>query len=168
MCCHFLLQGIFLTQGSNPGLPHCRQMFYCLSHKGIPLGRNIMAHLDSVLKSRDITLKCPHSKSYGFSSSHIWMWELVYKEGLAPKNWCFWTVLLENTLESPTDSKEIKPVHPKGDQPWIFIGRTDAEAETAILWQPDMKSWLIGEKKIRNLMLGKTEGRRRGWRECDG
>ena len=86
--------------------------------------------------------KGPSSQGYGFSSSHVWMWELDYK-GRAPKNWCFWTVVLEKTLESPLDCKEINPVHPKGNQSWIFIGRTDAEAETPILWSPDMKNWLI-------------------------
>ena len=87
------------------------------------------------------------------------MWELDYKESWAQKNWCFWTVVLEETLESPLDCKEIQPVHPKGDQSWVFIGRTDVEAETPILWPSDAKSWLI-EK---TLMLGKIEGgRRRG------
>jgi len=81
--------------------------------------------------------------SYGFSSSHVWMWELDHKEGWAPKNWCFWTVVLEKTLESPLDCKEIQPVHPKGNQSWIFIGRTDAEAEAPILWPPDVKNSLI-------------------------
>ena len=79
----------------------------------------------------------------GFSSGHVWMWELGYKESLASKNWCFWTVVLEKTLESPLDCKEIQPVHPKGDQSWMFIGRTDAEAETPIFCPPDAKSWLI-------------------------
>jgi len=82
-----------------------------------------------------------------------------YKESWAPKNWCFWTVVLEKTLESPLDCKVIQPVHPKGDQSWVFIGRTDVEAETPILWPPDAKSWLIWKK---TLMLGKIEGRRRG------
>ena len=82
----------------------------------------------------------PSSQSYGFSNSHVWMWELDYKESWAPKNWCFWTVLLEKTFESPLDCKEIQPVHPKGNQSWIFIGRTDAEAETPILWPPDAKN----------------------------
>ena len=82
------------------------------------------------------------SQGYGFSSSHVWMWELDHKEGLALKNWCFWTVVLEKTLESPLNCKEIKPVNPKGNQSWIFIGRTDAKAETPILWPPDVKSWL--------------------------
>ena len=85
------------------------------------------------------------SQSYGFSSSHVWMWELDYKESWVPKNWCFWTVALEKTLESPLDCKEIQPIHPKGNQSWIFIGRNDAEAETPILFPPDAKSWLIGK-----------------------
>ena len=85
------------------------------------------------------------SQGNGFSSGHVWMWELDYKESWAPKNWCFWTVVLEKTLESPLDSKEIQQIHPKGDQSWVFIGRTDAEAETPILWPPDGKSWLTGK-----------------------
>ena len=89
--------------------------------------------------------KRPCSQSYGFSRRHIWMWELDQKEGWVPKNWCFWTVVLEKTHESPLDCMEIKPVHPKGDQSWVFIGRTDAVAETAILWPPAAKSWLVGK-----------------------
>ena len=89
--------------------------------------------------------KGPSSESYGFPSCHVWKWELAYKESWAPKNWCFWSVVLEKTLESPLDSKEIQPVYPKGNQFWIFIGKTDAEAETPILWAPDMKDWLIGK-----------------------
>ena len=85
------------------------------------------------------------SQSCGFSTSHVWMWELDYKECQVPKNLCFWTVMLEKTLESTLESKEIKPVNTKGSQSWIFIGRTDAEAETPILWPPDAKSWLIGK-----------------------
>ena len=85
------------------------------------------------------------SQGYGFSSSHVCMWELDYKESWAQKNWCFWTVVLEKTLESPLDCKEKQPVHPKGDQSWVLIGRTDAEAETPILCPPDAKSWLIGK-----------------------
>ena len=85
------------------------------------------------------------SQSYGFSSSHVRMWELDYKESWVPKNWCFWTVVLEKTLESPLKSKEILPIHTKGNKSWIFIGRTDVEAETPILWAPDAKSWLIGK-----------------------
>ena len=90
------------------------------------------------------------------------MWELDYKESWAPKNWCFWVVVLEKTLESPLDCKEIQPVHPKGHQSWVFIGRTDLEAETPILWPPDVKSWLIW--KDPDAFWGKIEGRkRRGW-----
>ena len=81
--------------------------------------------------------------TYGFSSGHVWMWELDCEESWAPNNWCFWTVVLEKTLESPLDCKESQPVHPKGSQSWIFIGRTDAEAEAPILWPPDVKNWLI-------------------------
>ena len=88
--------------------------------------------------------KGPYSQSYGFSRSHVQMWELDHKKGWIPKNWCFWIVVLGNTLESPLDSK-IKSVNPKGNQPWIFIGMTDAEAEAPILWPRDVKSWLIGK-----------------------
>ena len=89
--------------------------------------------------------KGPCSQSCGFSGSHVWMWELAHKGGLAPKNWCFWTVVLEETLESPLDCKEIKPVNPKGYQSWIFTGRTDTDGEAPVLWPPDAKSWLIGK-----------------------
>ena len=87
--------------------------------------------------------KGPSSQGYGISSCHVWMWELDYNESWALKNWCFWIVVLEKTLESPLDCKEIQPVYPKGEQSWVLIGRTDAEAETPILWPPDVKSWLI-------------------------
>ena len=87
--------------------------------------------------------KGPSSQGYGFSSGHVWMWELDCEESWAPKNWCFWTVELEKTLESPLDCKKIQPVHPKGNHSWIFTGRTDAEAETPILWPPVAKNWLI-------------------------
>ena len=104
-------------------------------------------------------------QSYGFSSSHVLMWELEYKQGWAPKNWCIWTMVLEKTLESPLDCKEIKPVSPKGKQSWIFFGRTDSEAEAPILWLP--KSWLIRrdwKKSFKKSLLGKIEGRRiQGW-----
>ena len=89
--------------------------------------------------------KGPSSQSYGFCSSHVWMWELDCKESWVPKHWCFWTVVLEKTLESPLDCREIKSVNPKGNQSWIFIGRTDAEAAAPIFWPPDMKSWLFGK-----------------------
>ena len=113
-----------------------------------------MTNLDSILKSRDITLltkihiiwlTSPYSQSYGFSTNHLWVWELDRKEGWALKNWCFWTVVLENILESPLGFKEIKLINPKGKQPWIFIGRTDAEAEAPLLWPTDAKNWLIGK-----------------------
>ena len=102
------------------------------------LGRKVMTNLDSILKSRDITNKVPSSQSYGFSSSHAWMWELDHRESWVLKNWCFWTMVLEKIIESPLDSKEIKPVNPKGNKSWIFIGRTDAEA--LILWPSDEKN----------------------------
>ena len=87
--------------------------------------------------------KGPSSQGYGFSSGHVWMWELDYKESWAPKNWCSWTVVLEKILESPLDCKKIQLVPPKGDHSWVFIGRTDVEAETPVLWPPDVKSYLI-------------------------
>ena len=101
--------------------------------------------------------KDPSSQGYGFSSGHIWMWELDYKESWVLKNWCFWTVVLEKTLESPLDCKEIQLVHPKGDQSWVFIGRTDVEAETPILWPPDVKSWLTGNDPGANKDWGQEE-----------
>ena len=102
-------------------------------------------------------------------SSHVRMWELDYKESWAPKNWCFWTVVLEKTLESPLEFKEIQPVHPKGNQSWIFIGRADAEAEILILWPPDMMNWLVGKdpdagKYWRQEEKGTTEDEKVGWR----
>ena len=126
------------------------------------LGRKAMTNLDSILKGRDITLPTKvHLVSYGFSSSHVWMWELDYKESWAPKNWCFWTVVLEKTLENPLDCKEIQPVHPKGNQSWVFIGRTDAEAETSILWPPDERNRLIWKDpdagKVWRMEKGMTE-----------
>ena len=112
--------------------------------------------------------KGPSSQGYGFSSSQVWMWELDYEESWAPKNWCFWTVVLEKTLESPLDCKEIQPVHPKGNQSWIFIGRTDAEAETPTLWPPDVKNWLIwkdpdARKDWRQEEKGMTKDEMVGW-----
>ena len=89
--------------------------------------------------------KGPYRQNYGFCSSHVWMWELDPKESWVPKNWCFWTVVLEKTLESPLDYKKIKPVNPKGNQSWILIGRTDAKAEAPLLWPPDAKSWINGK-----------------------
>ena len=108
------------------------------------------------------------SQRYGFSSSHVWMWELDYKESWVLKNWCFWTVVLEKTLESPLDCKEIQPVHPKGNQSWMFIGRTDAEAETSILWPVDVKSCFFGKdpdagKDWRREEKGTAENEIVGW-----
>ena len=112
--------------------------------------------------------KGPPSQGYGFSSGHVRMWELDSKESWAPKNWCFWTVVLEKTLENPLDCKEIQSVHSKGDQSWVFIGRTDVEAETLILWPLDAKSWLIGKdpdagKDLGQEEKGMTEGEMVGW-----
>ena len=113
------------------------------------------------------------SQSYVFSSSHVWMWELDCEESWARKNWCFWTVVLEKTLESPSDCKEIKPVNPKVNQSWIVIGRTDAEAEAPILWPPDAKNWLIGKdpdagKDWGQEEKGTTENEMVGWHRLDG
>ena len=129
------------------------------------LGRKVMTNLDSILKSREdfFTNKGPSSQGYGFSSSHVWMWQLEYKESSVPKNWYFWTMVLEKTLESPLDCKEIQPVPPKGDQSWLLIGRTDAEAETPIFSHLMRRA----DSFEKTLMLGKTEGKRRrdnrGW-----
>ena len=112
---------------------HCGWWLKPWNKRYLLLGRKVMTNLDSILKSRDITLPTKVCQGYVFSSGHVWMWELDYKESWVPKNWCFWTVVLEKTLESPLDGKEIQPVHPKGDQSWVFIGRTDVEPETPIL-----------------------------------
>ena len=109
------------------------------------LGRKAMTNLDSVLKIRDFANKGLSSQNYGFSSSHVWMGELDHKESWVLKNWCFWTVVLKKTLESPLGCEVIKPVHPKGNQSWIFTGRTDVEAETPVHWPPDAKNWLLGK-----------------------
>ena len=111
--------------------------------------------------------KGPYSQSYGFSSGHVLVWELDYKESWASKNSCFWTVVLEKTLESPLDSRESQPVHPKGDQSWIFIGRTGAQVETLIFWPPDVKNWLIWKDpdagKHWRREKGTTEDEMAGW-----
>ena len=140
------------------------------SKRRLLLGRKVMTNLDSTLKSRDITLptKVCLVKAMTFPVVAVWMWELDCEESWAPKNWCFWTVVLEKTLESPLDCKEIQPVHPKGDQSWVFIGRTDAEAETPILWPPDAKRWLIGKDPDACRDWGKeengtTEDEMAGW-----
>ena len=107
------------------------------------LGRKVMTNLDSILKAETLLCQQRSNESYGFSSSYVWMWELGYKESWVLKNWCFWTVVLKKTVKSPLECKEIQPVHPKGNQSWIFLGRTDAEAETPILWPLDGKNWFI-------------------------
>ena len=133
------------------------------------LGRKVMTSLDSILKSRHyFANKDPSSQGYGFPSGHVWMWELDCEESWAPKNWCLWTVVLEKTLESPLDCKEIQPVHSKGDQSWVFIGRTDVKVETPILWPPHVKSWLIGKDSDAGRDWGQeekgtTEDETAGW-----
>ena len=121
-----------------------------------------MTNLDSILKSRHyFANKGPSSQGYGFSSGHVWMWELDYKESWVPKNWCFWTVVLEKTLESPLDCKEIHPIYPKGDLSWVFIGRTDVEAETPLLWCEELIhcKWPWCWERLR----AGGEGDDRGW-----
>ena len=135
------------------------------------LGRKVMTNLDSIFKSRDITLPTKVHLVKWFSSGHVWMWELDWEESWAPKNWCFWTMVLEKTLESPLDCKEIQPVYSEGDQPWVFFGRTDAEAETPVLWPPHAKSRLIGKDSDAGRDWGKeekgmTEDEMAGWHHC--
>ena len=131
----FLVSKITADSGWNHEIKRC-----------LLLGRKAMTDLDGVLKSKDITLLTKvHIVKLWFSSSHIWMWELNHKQGWALKNLCFLTVVLEKSLESPLDCKEIKTVNPKKNQHWLFIGKTDAEAEAPILWPPDTKSQLIGK-----------------------
>ena len=144
---------------------HCRWWLQPEIKRHLFLGRKAMTNLDKHIKKQRhyFVKKGLSNQSYCFSSSHVWMWKLDYKESWAPKNWCFWIVVLEKTLESPLDCKEIQPVHPKGNQSWIFIGRTDTEAETAIISPPDMKNWLLGKDPD---LLGKMkaeEGDDRGW-----
>ena len=158
---HFIFLGSKITAGGD---------FTHEIKRRLLLGRKAMTNLDSLLKSRDITLptKVCLVKVIIFPVvSHIWMWELEYKESWVPKNWYFWTVVLEKTLENPLDSKEIPVVNPKGNQSWIFIGRTDAEAETPILWSLDAKSWLVGKDPDAGVdwrqEKGKTDNVMVGW-----
>ena len=110
------------------------------------LGEKLWPNWQHIRKQRHyFANKGPSSQGYGFSSGHVCMWELNCEESWGPKNWCFWSVVLEKTLESPLDCKEIQPVHSKGDQPWVFLGRNDAKAEAPVLWPPHVKSWLIGK-----------------------
>ena len=126
-------------------------IFFYLKHKpkiaASFIATNIIASL--------IATKGPSNQSYGFPSSHVRMWKLDCKESWVLKKWCFWTAVLQKTLEGPLDCKEIQPVNPKGNRSWIFIGKTDAEAETPILWPPDVKN----SSSEKTLMLGKIEGR---------
>ena len=148
----FLFLGFKITVDSNCSHEIKRHLL---------LGRRAITNLDSVFKSRDIILPTNLCIGYAFSSSHLWMWELEHKEGWVPKIGCFWIVVLEKTFESPLDCKEIKPVTPKGNQSWIFIGRTDAGAP--ILWLSEVKSWLIGKDWDAGRSEGKGEWGDRGW-----
>ena len=144
---------------------HCRWWLWPWNKKMLtPWKKTYGQPRQHIKKQRHyFTIKGPSSQSYGFSSGHVWMWELDYKESCAPKNWCFWTVVLEKPLESPLDCKDIQRVHPKENQSLIFIGRTDPEAETPILWPSDAKSWLTGKDPD----AGKIEdGRRRRQQKC--
>ena len=133
------------------------------------LGRKVMTNLDSISQSRDITLSTKvHLVKAVFSSGHVWMWELDYYESWTLKNWCFWTVVLEKTLDSPLDCKEIQPVHSKGDQSWVFFVRTNVEAETPILWPPHVKSWLFGKESDAGRDWGKRRRGRQRMRWLDG
>ena len=154
---------IFLASKSIAGGDCSHEIKRCLL-----LGRKVMTNLDSILKSRDITLSTKVLLVKALVFPYVWMWELDYKESWTPKNRCFWTVVLEKTLESPVDSKEIQPVHPKGDQSWVFIGRTDVEAETPILWPPDAKSWLIWKDPDAGKDWGQEEKGMQRMRWLDG
>ena len=134
------------------------------------LGRKVMTNLDSIFKKQRhyFANKGPSSQGYGFFSGHVWIWELDCEESWALKNWCFWIVVVETTLESPMDCKEIQPVHSKGDQSWVFFGKSDAKAETPVLWPPHVKSWLIGKDSDAGRDWGQeekgtTEDEMAGW-----
>ena len=149
---------------------HCRWWFQPWNEKTLAPWKKSYNQLRQHIKKQRhyFANKGLDSQSYGFSSSHVWIWELDYKESWALKNWYFWTVVLEKTLQSPLDSNEIKPVNPKGNQSWIFFGRTDAEAETPILWLPDVKNWLTGKdrdagKDWRQEEKGTTEDKMVEW-----
>ena len=132
------------------------------------LGRKVMTNLDSILKSRDITNKGPSSQGYGFSNSHVWIWELDYKESWVPKNWCFWTVVLEKTLESPLDCKEIQPVLPKGDLAWVFIGGTGGWSWNSSSLATDLESWFIWKDPDDGKDWGQEEKGQQRMRWLDG
>ena len=140
------------------------ELMFCLCLKSSFVLRNVTGWgVNGEAEQLVLDLMGIHGGPCSISSGHVWMWELGYKEGWVPKNWCFWTVMLEKTLESPLDCKDIQPVHPKGNQSWILTGRTDAEAETPILWTPDAKNWLTWKdpdagKEWRQEEKGMTEG----------
>ena len=148
---------------------HCRRWLQPWNKKTLtPWKESYDQHRQHIEKQRHYAAnKGLSSQGYGFSSGHVWMWELNYKESWVLKNWCFWPVVLEKTLKSPLDCKEIQPVHPKGNQSWMFIGRTDAKAETPILWPPDAKNWLIWKDpdagKDWSREKGTTEDEMVGW-----
>ena len=155
---YFILRGSNITAGGDCS----HEIKRCLL-----LGRKVMTNLDSLLKGKDITLPTKFSLINALFSLVV-MWEFDYKKSWGLKNWCIWTVVLEKTLESPLDCKEIQPVHPKGNQSWIFIGRPDTEAETPVLWPPDVKSWLTGKdpdagKYWTQEEKGMTEDETVGW-----
>ena len=153
------------------GLPnHCRWWLQPWNKKALaPWKKSYDQTRQHIKKQRHyFANKGPSSQSYGFSNSHVWMWELDHKENWAPNSWCLWTVVLKKTLENPLDYKEIKSVNLKGNQSWIFIGRTDAEAEVPMLWFPDAKNWLIWKdpdygKDWRKEEKGTTEDEMVGW-----
>ena len=149
---------------------HCRWWLQPWNSKMLaPWKKSYHQSRQHIKKQRHyFTSKGPSSQGYGFSSSRLWMWELDYKESWEPKIWCSWTMVLEKTLESPLDCKEIQTVNPRGNQSWIFTGRTDPEAETPILWPPDAKNWLIWKdsdagKDWRWEEKGTTEDEMVGW-----
>ena len=149
---------------------HCRWWLQPWNWKMLtPWKESYDQHRQHIKKQRHYFVnKGLSSQGYGFSNSHVWMWELDYKESWALKNWCFWLVVFEKTLESPSDCKEIQAVNPKGNQSWVFIGRTDVEAEAPIFWPPDAKSWLIWKdpdvgKDWRQEEKGTTEDKMVGW-----
>ena len=145
----FIVRGFKITADGDSS----RKFKRCLL-----LGKKVMTNLDSILKNRSyFANKGPSNQSYGFASSQVWMWELDCEESWALKNWCFWTMVLEKTLESPLDCKEIHLVHSEGDQSWVFFGRTDAKAETAVLWPLYGKSWLIGKDSDSGRDCGQEE-----------
>ena len=140
---------------------YCRWWLQPQNKKMLTLGRKVMTNIDSMLKSRDITNKGPSSQGYGFSSGHIWMWKLDCEESWAPRNWCFWTVMLEKTLESPLDCKEIQSVHPKGDQSWVY-------SLEGLMLKLKLQYFVHLIRRVdsleKTLMLGIGGRRRRGWR----